>query len=96
MMQVTGAWAVSPATSETSSSSPADAMASTLGDFHVGTPSFLEARLKWRKVQPLTVLELRAFRLQQPLAVRPEPSYFGCFSWGESSSVPKQYGGLAL
>ena len=73
---------MSPAPSDVSSSS--DSMASTLGDFHIGTPPFLEARLKWRKGQPLTVLELRAFRLQRPVAVRPEPSYFGCFSWGKS------------
>lgn len=33
-----------------------------LAGLHVWTPQFLEARLKWRERQPITVLELRAYR----------------------------------
>ncbi|RMZ57452.1 hypothetical protein APUTEX25_004286 [Auxenochlorella protothecoides] len=33
-----------------------------LADFHIWAPRFLDARLRWRPRQPITVLELRAFR----------------------------------
>lgn len=56
-------------------------------DLHIGTPEFFQARTKWRPGKPLTVLELRAWRLAQPLQVAPCPEFFGCFSWGEPRRV---------
>ena len=69
--EVTGAWATSD-----------PAVGSAVGDLHVGSESFLENRLKWRKGQALTVLELRAYKLVRPIVIIPSPSHFGCFSWG--------------
>ncbi|KXZ49323.1 hypothetical protein GPECTOR_22g917 [Gonium pectorale] len=68
--QVTGAW-----TTFDPSVLPA------LHDFHVWTEQFIETRLKWRAKQPITVLELRAWRLRQPLDLATAESMFGCFSW---------------
>ncbi len=38
-------------------------------------------RMKWRKQQPITVLELRCRRLDQPLTLLQDSSFYGCFSW---------------
>ena len=38
-------------------------------------------RMKWRRQQPITVLELRCRRLDQPLSLLQDSSYYGCFSW---------------
>lgn len=51
---------------------------------HVGSSEFLEKRTKWRRGQALTILELQAWRLKEPLVVTPKPEHFGCFSWGEA------------
>lgn len=40
-----------------------------------------ENRLRWRATQPITVLELRALRLPQPLELAPRDDLWGCFSW---------------
>ena len=73
--EVTGAWAtIDPS------------VASAVEEFHIGMAAFLDNRLKWRRGQALTVLELRAYRLSKPLVVVPLPEHFGCFSWGELSS----------
>lgn len=45
-------------------------------------PGFAETRLKWRKSQPITVLELRVWRLAAPLQLPLRDELFGCFSWG--------------
>ncbi|KAL6771001.1 hypothetical protein ACKKBF_B33540 [Auxenochlorella protothecoides x Auxenochlorella symbiontica] len=53
-----------------------------LADFHIWAPRFLDARLRWRPRQPITVLELRAFRLANPARLATAgPDVFGCFSW---------------
>jgi hypothetical protein len=41
----------------------------------------LETRLKWRRTQPITLLELRAYTLQPPLPLPRSEELFGCFSW---------------
>lgn len=41
----------------------------------------LQARLKWRPRQALTLLELRVRRLEPPLALAVRESFWGCFSW---------------
>jgi hypothetical protein len=50
---------------------------------HVYAEGFLDTRLKWRAKEPLTLLELRCYRLQRPLLlpVKQREGYFGCFSW---------------
>jgi hypothetical protein len=52
-----------------------------LDPLHVWAPGFLETRLKWRKSQPITLLELRAYRLDPPLTLPRRDDLFGCFSW---------------
>jgi hypothetical protein len=49
---------------------------------------FLETRLKWRKSQPITLLELRAYRLEPPLALPRSDELFGCFSWVGLPGLP--------
>lgn len=54
---------------------------SALSQHHVWTDEFLSTRLKLRAKQPITVMELRCSRLQQPLVIPTLDSYWGCFSW---------------
>uniref|UniRef100_A0A383V8R8 Uncharacterized protein n=1 Tax=Tetradesmus obliquus TaxID=3088 RepID=A0A383V8R8_TETOB len=54
-----------------------------LDPLHVHSEGFLETRLKWRSKDPLTLLELRAWVLQQPLQLPAREQYFGCFSFVE-------------
>ncbi|PZD94278.1 hypothetical protein DNH61_17850 [Paenibacillus sambharensis] len=52
-----------------------------LRDLHIWTDTFAEERLKWKRKQPLHVLLLRVFRLEQPVEVPLRPAYTGCKSW---------------
>ena len=52
-----------------------------LSEHHVWTEQFLDSRLRWRPKQPITVMELRCQKLQRPLIVPNQESYWGCFSW---------------
>jgi hypothetical protein len=71
--RVTGCWATHDS-----------AVVAALDEFHMYQPSpFLSSRLKWRPTQPITVLELRAYILPEPLVLDITPELFGCFSWGE-------------
>ncbi|KAF6263868.1 hypothetical protein COO60DRAFT_306766 [Scenedesmus sp. NREL 46B-D3] len=54
-----------------------------LDPLHVHAEGFLETRLKWRSKEPLTLLELRTWVLQQPLQLPAREQYFGCFSFVE-------------
>lgn len=57
-----------------------------LDGLHVWTPAFLEARLRWRERQPITVLELRAYRRAQALAAP--------WCWGAGPLVHGEGAGL--
>lgn len=70
--QLTGAWATYDA-----------AVLQALDELHVWAPGFAETRLKWRKSQPITVMELRVWRLAAPLQLPLRDELFGCFSWVE-------------
>lgn len=52
-----------------------------LDPLHVWGSGFLESRLKWRQQQPITLLELRAYRLEPPLPLPRSDDLFGCFSF---------------
>lgn len=54
-----------------------------LAPFHIWTDTFAEERLKWKKQNPLHVLLLRAYELEQPLELAISPDYLGCKSWVE-------------
>jgi len=68
--EVTGAWLTEDAR-----------VLEALDPLHVWAGGFLEARLKWRKAQPITLLELRTYRLSPPLQLPRSDELFGCFSW---------------
>lgn len=54
-----------------------------IADFHIWTDRFAEDRLRWKKAQPLHVLLLRVYRLNEPAWVPQKPEYTGCKSWIE-------------
>lgn len=70
--EVTGAWTTQD-----------PQVLAVLDPLHVYAEGFLDTRLKWRAKEPLTLLELRCYRLQRPLLlpVKQREGYFGCFSW---------------
>ncbi len=49
--------------------------------FHIWTTDFITERLKWRPQQPLQVLCVRTYRLQEPVRLVRSPNYSGCRSW---------------
>lgn len=71
-VEVTGVWVTEDA-----------GVLAALDPLHIWTQEFVEARLKWRTKQPLTLLELRAWQLQPPLDLKVEQEFFGCFSFVE-------------
>ncbi|WP_426334418.1 DUF1802 family protein [Paenibacillus silvae] len=56
-------------------------MLDRLLEYHMWTADFAEARLKWKKKDPLHVLILRVYRLQEPVEIAVLPEYNGCRSW---------------
>jgi hypothetical protein len=65
------------------------ARAQALDPLHVWAGGFLEARLKWRRSQPITLLELRAYELRPPVMLPSSEDVFGCFSWVGLPGVPE-------
>lgn len=49
--------------------------------YHIGTDEFAAERLNWKRNNPLHVLVLRVYKLDQPIELPIEPSYIGCKSW---------------
>ncbi|REK69303.1 DUF1802 family protein [Paenibacillus paeoniae] len=52
-----------------------------LRDTHIWTDTFAEERLKWKKKNPLHLLLLRVYKLEQPVYAPMRPTYSGCKSW---------------
>ncbi|RJX37848.1 DUF1802 family protein [Paenibacillus pinisoli] len=52
-----------------------------LRDMHIWTDTFAEERLKWKKKNPLHVLLLRVYKLEEPVHAPMKPAYSGCKSW---------------
>lgn len=48
---------------------------------HIMGPDFLDARLNWKPQLPLTVMQLRVWRLAKPIVLVPQDRFWGCFSW---------------
>jgi hypothetical protein len=59
-----------------------------LRGLHVLGEDFLQARLRWRPAQPLTLLEVRGFTLRAPAKVPSKEEYWGCFSWVDVEGLP--------
>ena len=83
--EVTGAWATS---------SPM--IGEVLDAWHCYGPQFVEKRLGGARKGPLTVMEVRAFALDEPVVLENEPGLWGCFSWLELDGVVGSAGGLGL
>ena len=68
-----------------------DALA-PLSSHHIWTDDYARKRLRWRPKQPLTIVLLRLYRLQQPQALPVLDEYQGCKSWVElGQDVPLGY-----
>lgn len=50
-------------------------------ELHIWTDQFAEERLKWKKTQPLHLLVLRVYKLDEPLVTEMQDVYRGCKSW---------------
>ncbi|HXG42517.1 MAG TPA: DUF1802 family protein [Dehalococcoidia bacterium] len=65
-----------------------------LSPHYIWTDDYLLKRLHWRPKQPLTVMLLRVYRLERPLALPLLPEYVGCFSWVDlPAEAPDGLGG---
>ncbi|UKS24400.1 DUF1802 family protein [Paenibacillus sp. HWE-109] len=51
--------------------------------FHIWTENFTEERLKWKRKNPLHIMLLRVYKLEQSLEIPIEQAYLGCKSWIE-------------
>ncbi|OPH46860.1 hypothetical protein BC351_13065 [Paenibacillus ferrarius] len=51
--------------------------------FHIWTENFTDERLKWKRKNPLHIMLLRVYQLEQPLLIPIEQAYIGCKSWIE-------------
>ncbi len=61
-----------------------------LSEFHIWTDTFAEERLKWKKKNPLHVLLLRVYQLEEPASIPIRSDYLGCKSWVEiADSMPE-------
>ena len=61
-----------------------EALASKL----IWTDEYASSRLQWKKRDPLWVLVLRAYRLDEPAVVSWADDYGGCTSWVDLSGLP--------
>jgi len=61
------------------------AILSALDALHTYAEGFLQTRLKWRAKEPLTLLELRCFQLQQPLIIPTRTRVLWVFLVGAAS-----------
>ncbi len=50
---------------------------------HIWTTAYAQSRLRWKPMLPLSVMLLRAYRLEAPVTVPWIPEYSGCTSWVE-------------
>ncbi|MEX2229563.1 MAG: DUF1802 family protein [Dehalococcoidia bacterium] len=57
------------------------------GEF-IWTHDYAAQRLRWRPKQPLWLLMLRAYRLEQPIEVPLRADYAGCASWVPMHDLP--------
>ena len=50
---------------------------------YIWTTDYAQSRLRWKPMLPLSVMLLRAYRLEAPVTVPWIPEYSGCTSWVE-------------
>ena len=54
-----------------------------LAPHYIWTTDYAQSRLRWKPMLPLSVMLLRAYRLEAPVTVPWIPEYGGCTSWVE-------------
>ncbi len=54
-----------------------------LAPHYIWTTGYAQSRLRWKPMLPLSVMLLRAYRLEHPVTVPWIPEYSGCTSWVE-------------
>ena len=54
-----------------------------LAPHYIWTTGYAQSRLRWKPMLPLSVMLLRAYRLEAPVTVPWIPEYGGCTSWVE-------------
>jgi hypothetical protein len=64
-----------------------EAHLAALENYHIFSRVYAESRFNWRPKQPLTVLLLRAYRLQRPWSTGFPSGTGGCRSWLEVDSA---------
>jgi hypothetical protein len=52
-----------------------------LHPYHIWTENFADVRLHWKKKQPLHILFVRVYELDQPVVIDIAEEYKGCKSW---------------
>ena len=52
-----------------------------LAPHYIWTTDYAQSRFRWKPMLPLTVMLLRAYRLERPVTVPWLPEYSGCTSW---------------
>lgn len=58
-----------------------------LDKFHIWSEEYLQNRLSWRSKQPVTILELQCFRLEQAIKLKNRPEIWGCFSFADLNDM---------
>ena len=78
--EVTGAWVVADAASVATATRP----------FHRLSDAGVAARLKGHEGKPITLVEVRAFELRQPVVLPPAAvkAVAGCRAWADLATVP--------
>jgi hypothetical protein len=61
----------------------------------VWTSDYTATRLRWKRREPLVVLALRAYRLEEPVVAPWRDDYAGCSSWVQVEGMPADPGELA-
>ncbi len=54
-----------------------------LSPHYIWTTAYAQSRLRWKPMLPLSVMLLRAYRLEAPVTAPWLPEYSGCTSWVE-------------
>ena len=54
-----------------------------LSPYHIWTSGYVQSRLHWKPMLPLSVMLLRVYSLERPVSVPFLPEYQGCTSWVE-------------
>lgn len=61
----------------------------------IWTGDYVESRLRWKRRDPLWVLALRAYNLEEPAVVAWRDEYRGCTSWMDLAGLPDDPATLA-